>query len=375
MKKKQIFLLLSLIILWIFLSWDSQPKRGSSFSAQMYGSRAFLLTLQQLGIQSKPWLYPFSELKNRATDATLLVISPSGLETASDLLRWVESGNRLIFLSSNPDSYKPILAKTDISIKDDIAYRLIASPTRQFSKVSCPADNLEVCKDVNQVTTSNLLFAATSKTATSVASQDNGVSIFHYRLGAGDIWLFAGDDTIVNRNIDQNDNLRFLYQLVTARSSVFFDEFHHGYRAPAPVEQQNSYATVWLLFGLLFILLSIFAISRAVRFGPVELETEQTIPGSTDFVTALGSLLQEHGIRPALRYYLQAWKERAANKFCISRNLEDEVFFKKVGEILSKEDMKYFDQSIASLRNVDVEINGAPNSTVIGHLEKILEIG
>jgi hypothetical protein len=140
-------------------------------------------------------------------------------------------------------------------------------------------------------------------------------------VGEGSVWLFADASLISNQFIDTQDNLRFLYQLLSSHDRILFDEFHHGFVAPAAGSSEERVTSLFVVGGYLLLLLVVWVLSRAKRFGPPIPDREEPPAMSAEFATALGLLYAERGTTTVLSYYVASWARRVAQELRVPVSL------------------------------------------------------
>ena len=287
-------------------------QSSSSYNTSPYGTKAIFSLFEQRGQSPLRLLTPFSELDKNAKGDTLIIVSPPQLGMIKDLLDWVKNGNRLL-LFVNPEM-SSALAKHDINFqtKDDTQFDIIKELTKSpdGTAIRCPSSRDE-CSDVEILSKPKYRLSSKDNSFVPLNCENENIYYAYQPLGAGDIFLFGGPEPICNMNIDKHDNLRFIYQLVSGRGRIIFDEFHHGFRNPVSAKQLNAYQNMWCCVGCLTLGLILVMLSRAVRFGPPRL-IDYSRQGSADFIMALSTLYRKNNAQGLLINYLTAWISRVA---------------------------------------------------------------
>lgn len=311
MKRRYIALIIIFVIASTYLELSKDKTDGSSFSYKPNGSRAFFLLLEKMHLPLEGWLYPFSELSLEDRKQALLIVNPKKITDTNRLLAWVASGNRLLVFGKYEELWDKFLLNDKLT-----SYRSLNSEARRTAY--CSDKTAAVCKQVEKVSGLSHSFESYSASSAEVivGSRAEGylAKIDHK---AGEIWLFSSQEIISNEFIDRDDNLRFLFQIVSASDKVLFDEFHHGYFAPTTEKNKQSFEAAIIFIALFAAIVILATLSRAIRFGPALAEEEKSPAIGTEFASVLGLLYHEHSAK-VLENYIQAWKARSAKKFALS---------------------------------------------------------
>ena len=345
MKPRYVALLFLFVAVSLYLQLAADQNFGSSYSARGDGTRAIYLLLQERGHPVSLWLRAFSSLDKAEDKATMVIVDPSKtIGATKELLEWVERGNRLVVLGTWGPTVRPILAALGLP---EVLPKVGPAEGRFTALISHLADTVEdegietnceenypdICKDVRRI--SALLPIAEDKKPNdfhSVVSKNRDSFVVEKKHGKGDIWLFSTSSPVLNNYIDKHDNHKLLFQLLTQGGTVYFDEFHHGFTAPVSAKHQSRYASLWTLIAYLTFAITIFALTRAVRFGPPHPSITTPPPGTADFAAVLGLLYYEHGTSSTLFRYVSSWKTRVGKKFGLSDRLPHRAFVDELGK-------------------------------------------
>lgn len=321
MKRHHVMALFVFIGLTAFLQIRGSGSAGSTYVTSPFGARAFFMLLQNMDVDVEPWLYPYDHLPSDEQNSTMIVIAPATSGQEDKLVQWVEQGNHLVFLGGISSVSLPLLQKVGLYAANKKLSLFETAELLEQSDMPLKCPEHEVCRDVSRISIPLSSYSGLLETFEKVDGGTDKSRVLHRTLGKGDIWLISGEEPVLNRNIDLLDNLRFMYQLATTGDRVLFDEFHHGYTAPANIAMQSKHAAVVLLMCFLGFALVIGALSRSVRFGPPVEEVPQNSAGLVEFASVLGLLCEEHHASSVLGHYLDAWKMRVESLFGISRKL------------------------------------------------------
>ncbi len=357
-KRYYVFILLGILSLVIYVQLSIEKDAGSIYSAKPFGAKAFFLFLKQRNIPVKPWLHPLNTLDEKEQRGILFVVSPQKNVNFSQLKSWISAGNDAVYLGSVPES---LALLTDEIEKGDEKNDGEAPPaptstdkqettvaqwlrdlyneslhSEEGVAVNCEDDYPEICGGVQRLSrrAGNETFYVSGSTV--IIEDKDGPILMRKKIGEGILWIFTEETVIKNEFIDKHDNLRLLYQLATNGGTVYFDEFHHGYVAPAAKHIQSNKNNIYLLAGFIMGFLILLAITRSFRFGPPTPATVESSPSTVEFTSALGLLYSEHNATSVLHHYFEQWKKRIGTQFSMSSRLSDEVFIEKLSGRSSK---------------------------------------
>lgn len=325
MKRRYVFLIVLLAGIWIFAQFMGDAAERSSYSAGPYGVRALFLLFNRLGREAKPWLYPFDKLKQEQRKAALFVIAPSRIGGAKELMDWVRAGNRLIYIAAGfSQPPRELLEEAGLELDKDRSGLLdvLGQLTEHEMEINCPAKFADICRGVRRISPMRSFFMIKPGAIDVLAGSVESPLVLRKSVGDGELWMLLDDNLVINRNIDKYDNLRLLYQIATQSEVILFDEFHHGFTAPVKTEVKARQDSVLVLIGLLVFLLITVASVRAVRFGPPTPAIAEVSAATAEFASVLGLLYREHRAAEVLKYYVEAWRKRAAERFGLSQRLD-----------------------------------------------------
>lgn len=317
MKRRYLVLILLFLASSVYLEFSKDKTDGSSYSFKPNGVRAFFLLLEKMQVPIEAWLYPFSELSLENRNQTLLIVNPKQISDSNRLLSWVGKGNRLIVFGEFAelwDKFSLLENSTSLKSRDPEAKRTLL----------CSENSRSTCLNVNKISGLANSFESYSAEAAEilVGTRAEGLlaKIEHQQ---GELWLFSSPEIISNEFIDRDDNLRLLFQIISDSEKILFDEFHHGYFAPTPEKNKQSFEAGIIFIAFFASILILAALSRAIRFGPALPEEEKNPALGTEFASVLGLLYHEHRAK-VLDNYIQAWKTRAAKKHALSPHASTE---------------------------------------------------
>ncbi|RMG42316.1 MAG: DUF4350 domain-containing protein [Candidatus Dadabacteria bacterium] len=311
MKRRHVFLLIVIIVLWLFVSLFSSEHAGTSFSYRPTGSHAIFELYSRLGKNPRRFLKPFSELPFE-TRSALLVISPESTPGYLDsVLSWVKRGNKLLIFESLSGATTVLRKKVGLGGTSDKPLRnVILHHEEKRAGVSCPLKFFKACRGVKYISTPGHSFTTIHSNWRVLAGDQSAAYLAARQYGSGELWWFGGPEPVINTNIDRHDNLRLIYQILEDSSGIYFDEFHHGYRAPLGGKRKRDWQVVIWTVILLTIALTVGMFSRMIRFGPPIPKPKTPPSASVEFAVAFGMLCREKGRPAIIARYLESWRER-----------------------------------------------------------------
>ena len=331
MKRRYLLGILAFLILWLGVQLSQSSDTGSTFSAKGEGSKALAMLFEEMNFDVRRRRIPFNRYDNQTKDTTLFVVSPGTFGNEEALLEWVRSGNTLVVVDGGGSVLASLRKKLGIE-REVVAgglFEVLSASWEPSRPVSCLSSYPE-CHGIERLAVGAYHALISSESFEAVVRSSDAELIFHKYEGEGRIWYIPTVELIKNDFIDRDDNLRLFYQLLGNHGTIWFDEFHHGYRAPVSVEMKEKYDAALLLAWLLGIVLVIAALSRIPRFGPALPVIERPPSGTTDFTAVLGLLYRDHNAYSVLRHYFTAWKQRVARRFGISPRLSDDAFLEEL---------------------------------------------
>jgi hypothetical protein len=263
---------------------ESSPDR-STFNAGATGTQAFYDFLRESGHQVTRWREGTSSLLASADPkpSTLVVIGPVQVaytnREARELMQWVESGGRLVFVDRNPDARLLAPGSEWMISADPLTYPWHDLDPNNFEQMTSgvtplkPAQPTTMARNVDSVMPSRFMGAITftprppetqptpggvdataddeeenfesqppakseaptgQKTEHSTAPvvhfrEQRGALLVDYPYGNGRIVLLSDPYIVANNGIGRGDNLLLALNAVTGGGGVIaFDEFHQG---------------------------------------------------------------------------------------------------------------------------------------------------
>lgn len=301
---------------------ELEPIR-SSYNPGPTGTRAFYQLLEESGTNVARWRDSFALLKSNANQATLIVVGPFQRENwlsdgeSSALQKWIADGGNALIVSRYPQAEfgDPMLqAKITAqdpnwyaapeSLVDPQADKLIAQPTeltknlRELSLSTLAArmkfepPDLEEDENESATPTPTPTPAPTptapAENAEAEAEEEqepflyapvihlgdkDGAVLADFQYGKGRLVFLSDPFVIANNGIAREGNLTLTLNLVRALTAtengtprkLFFDEYHHGYRAQSNplITYLRGTPAPWLLVqGLLLSLLLIYSFGK-----------------------------------------------------------------------------------------------------------------
>jgi len=261
-----------IIITLIAAPGTSRHSSGSTYSHAPDGYGAWYTFMQQRGTTIQRWQQPVSNLTTLTSSATLLRVnsdlSPSPL--SGQERNWVEKGNNLVVLGVHESA-----TGADFTTEQD-----------------SPAGNVKI-----ETTRRHQI----EKVAEQVMGDRFGAIVWLEKIGKGKVIYATTPDLAANAYQDNLNNYNFLSQLVNQSSSIYVDEYIHGYK-DANVKKSAgegslvSYLakTPWFpAFVQAGVLLLVLIWAQNRRFGqPVALETK-VVDNSEAYIQALAGVLQK----------------------------------------------------------------------------------
>ena len=319
----------------IWLVTGGKVERGeagafnpSTYSSDPQGTRAFFLTLQELGYDARRFRSPFSS-RTMPKQGTLVIVEPTtpvAPNEWNELRRWIEQGHTALLASSvslpgaqpalgtEPVDFSTVIMGGRLTRARPTQPTYLARGIEQLSvrslmriPVAAPprskkgSDTRPSFGGLKHGTRTDYL-----QSAAPLFCDDSGVIAAYCRLGRGDLIVLASSWSVSNDGIGRDDNLLFLLNALgpapavsPGTAPVYFDEYHHGYAehagwrmTPLPLKL----AAAQLLLGMLIV---IYARSR--RFGsPIPLDRGRR--ERSEYLGTMTSLLQKgHATRLAVR--------------------------------------------------------------------------
>ena len=285
------------------LAYLAQPPQGSpehsSTSDAVDGASAAVLFAQAMG---HPTLEVAGSFTTPSSDSLMFVFTPTSPFTAEEADRtaaWVRSGGVLIYASEQGD---PELDRAfDVSRINGI----VDSGTA----IANPA-----LAGVNQVAGGNGAIPLDPATNQVPILRSPGGYVLGYTstVGTGRIVVLADPLVLCNGYLEKQDNGRLLADLLgTDRTTVAFDEYHHGLTF-SDLSPQAWLLTPWGA-GIMWLLVAVFVglLLRGRGFGPLIPRPLEAVRADAEWAVAVGELLRRSGARAVTLGVLATASERA----------------------------------------------------------------
>ena len=324
-----IFLLIVLVIIMTVAGMGNNNAAPalSSLSSTPNGAKALKLWLPELGFTVNEDLV--SDFAPPAGVDTILILQPFLIaeEEWEPLDAWVEAGGTLLIASSTRMYSIAAHYEFDtVTVLDGIASLNEAAPLHTSPALTAP---VELQTDV-------LLTTARDDYVTHLATPE-GAAAISFARGRGRVILVTAPYIFTNLGLKNDANAAFVLNLLALaepKSTVWFDEWHHGMIAAPPGEEIVGPGQ-WLrqtpignafLFILAVAFLGLFLQGRA--FGrPVPLPREIRRRTVLEHVTAVANLNRRAGHRSdVLRQYHQQLKRHLGRRYRIDPSMPDEAY-------------------------------------------------
>lgn len=303
--------------LLLIASVTPQPTPASSFNPRPEGAKALFTVLKEVALPATRWRKPFHQLThNPNAPATMFIVETPRFGGTEAMLAWVKQGNTAVVLGGHSAPEALSKRSFDAALPEAPARSLLPLRRHNTEAVRCPAQYREVCQSVQRLSLPSRGVELTEDGPWNVVagSRKNAVLLVR-ELGSGQLWYAVNGALAHNEFIDAHDNFRFLFQLASRSSQIYFDEFHHGYTQPVSAAHQTRFDALLLLLALTALILVVGVISRAVRFGPPPAPLPDFHSAAREFPSVLGLLYAEHRATDALGWYLTAWKRRISRRY------------------------------------------------------------
>jgi len=301
----------------------------STYNAGPYGCKAFYLLLDRLGYEPKR-VYSTGP-PSRGRGALLFLLAPSPLpvspKAAEAVLKWVERGNTLVFVSGMAQSAFlgqatewALLKALELGVVDrgrlrpgDLLRHRGVSPGRGIhlspKKATAYADPKAT------LFLDELEFAdVKGENWTELFGSRHHSYVLHSERGSGNVFFVSSTSLIRNGNILEADNVRFLLDLVSAHARagrVYFDEYHHGYRSSPSSRALLTTKTASLLLAQLALVGVVYLYSQSRRFGrPIPLVRDAR-RSQLEYIESAGAIYERAKARPyALEVLYRDFRQR-----------------------------------------------------------------
>lgn len=338
MNPKRVCLLLLFIGMLLLNASVDTSISPTSYSPRPHGAKAFATLLSELGYTTQRWRNTFEALATQETagGTTLVVAEPTTELNFSALRDWVADGNQLLVVGVKASIAATQKFDPTFSLEEDLSTLL---STSQFSaditvEARCHNANATYCpQPINKdsLTLTKAAYPSVKDWGASTPLLTSGTKVIASSTphGAGELRALFSEQAIQNEFIDAHQNLEALLYLLSntekSTGTIYFDEFHHGYKPLVPSERKVHLQSILLFAGILVALLLLYTLGRAIRFGPPRL-TRETRSSTTELSTALAMILYESNIEGGLTAYADAWKRRMGQILGIGVYEEDEAF-------------------------------------------------
>jgi hypothetical protein len=248
----------------------------------------------------------------------LILVQPAADEDAEDqggamsdddagaMLRWVEHGNTLLVLSKKATALHRAL--NAVPTED------ATTEKQNFVRVQLDPDlerSFGYLRDIHTLSVGSASSVPERAGALPLWSIDDRPGAMVLRRGQGRVILVADPslatyDGLWDRKDGEtlrDDNVLFLVNAATLHAQdgkVYFDEYHHGFRAAAGFWGYLRYHGEHLLLIPLFLALAAAVWMGAVRLGPPTPTPRTSEADAVDYASALARLYQQAGARRRL---------------------------------------------------------------------------
>ena len=383
MKPLHVFLLVVFIGLFLYVTLTGDKTSGSSFSPKPDGTMAFYETLARLKQPVRHWLYPFDQLPPKKGE-TMIVVSPEKIGGAEKLLAWVTSGNKAVIFSRNPvflgslglvaHPVQKEHSETKAEAEEVPPPPFFDLRSEESRAISC---SHPACEGVQRISALRCLGKLKADPGAEIILEEHGEScLIRKTAGAGELWLFADAQPVLNEALDSFDNFRFLYQIVVTdpAKAIYFDEFHHGFVAPTAAGARRRQQNIYLFCGVLLFVLTAAVLTAAVRLGPPLPEPAQPAAHTVEYPIAFGLLCREHRVQEILRYYYRNWRKRVERRVGLSEKLGEPLLLQEFQRTMSmSEERKSELEKAVRLLSIAEDANDKLMAEAVRCVEKILE--
>jgi hypothetical protein len=285
------------------LAYLAQPQQGSpdhsSTSDAKDGASAAVLFAQAMG---HPTLEVAGSFTPPSASGLMFVFTPTSPFTAEEADRtaaWVRSGGVLVYASEQGDP------ELDRALGVNRLNGLVDSSVATANPVLA---------GVNQVAggASAIPLDPAADQVPILRSSGGFVLGFVSTLGNGRAVVLADPLVLCNGYLEKQDNGRLLADLLgTDRTTVAFDEYHHGLTF-SDLSPQAWLLTPWGA-GIMWLLVAVFVglLLRGRSFGPRIPRAAQVVRADAEWAVAVGELLRRSGARAVTLGVLATASERA----------------------------------------------------------------
>ena len=285
------------------LAYLAQPPQSSpehsSTSDAADGASAAVLFAQAMG---HPTLEMAGSFAPPSTNSLMFVFTPTSPFTADEANRtaqWVRSGGVLVYASEQGDP------ELDQVFNVSRINGVVSSSTA----IANP-----ILAGVNQVAGADgaIPFDPAGNQVPILRTPGGFVLGFVSSIGSGRVVVLADPLILCNGYLEKQDNGRLLADLLgTDRTTVAFDEYHHGLTF-SDLSPQAWLLTPWGA-GIMWLLVAVFVglFLRGRSFGPLMPRQVEAARADAEWAVAVGELLRRSGARAVTLGVLATASERA----------------------------------------------------------------
>jgi hypothetical protein len=286
-------LLFGVMMILGIVAGPEDPDRfppNSAYSAKKTGAKAAFLLLQQMGFTVEHWERPLADLEADASDSarTLLILdaprlpaSKLGLSEEKDALNaFLMRGGRVLALGPESASILPEVkwVEPEADAKRPLPAKRYAATAE--SSINWHSPSIEMRPS-----------GFPQLKAESKVEHYEGPAVISYRIGKGEVIVWADSKALSNSGLDRAGNLQLLLNSVgsAAGTRILWDEHFHGERQGLLAYFTRTPAPWLILQFLIVFAATIVTFSR--RHGPlVELRPGGSRLSPLEFVETLGDL-------------------------------------------------------------------------------------
>ncbi|HIK22875.1 MAG: DUF4350 domain-containing protein [Cyanobacteria bacterium J003] len=273
-----VLVLLAIGLLMVAVAPSS--RAGSSFDSSPWGTQQFYTYLEQQGLRVERWQHNYSNLKGKGH--ILIQISGRPIGWPPTLVAWLAQGNTLVRFYWHGE---PTAAPFETRLSMPLGTVLIETRRR----VPLQQGDRSLLRDDHGL----IVYLRRSNTPHNHEQRILGVYP----------WLVAnaygGETGLANFAVVA----QLLQEIAEPRTTLYFDEWLHGYRQRTSEEVLRERVpqtlfdyfsrTPWLAVGLQFALLLLLLLwQQSQRFGPPLLEKEPVTSNSAAYIEALAGVLR-----------------------------------------------------------------------------------
>lgn len=288
-----VLILVALIAISIYrrMGGASEPQsigvRYTSYSTEKQGAKALYLLLEKLEYEPKRLRAPYS--KGIRADGLAVILAPDRLPIsemeAEQLLEWVKQGNTLLFAPGRSDNR---LAKS-------LGIRLHQRPARMASIPPVASTELTAGVGGILVLSGDRILTARNDVVRHFGDSDGAV-VASVPEGEGTAIVVSDPYIMTNAGLPEAGNLDLLVNILLSHATdvktVYFDEYHHGFkRQPGVLQLLRGTSLGWALLQVA-IAAVLLMFSRARRFGQPKPVLRESHRSSLEYVTSLAGIYQ-----------------------------------------------------------------------------------